>query len=405
MPRPSAHQPFSLASLLAVLSFGLLLPVLSSGAAIPAPEPAGKIYDCKPGPWGTLHYFYIYLEAPESVVERFATPNSVPRWCFLDGTLDQVKALLTRAGVAASVQENILDPKLVVTAGNVLCIFPPLKEIEALTPEQRSVIYPELAKSELNEFQQNPVFIQSGSVEEWLKGTELRDELRKKISSLTYKRGDSLVFSDLAVVLNYVRDDKEARYFFKVITRTRAIMARLELKKGVDIQAVTNYWTGHRRLNEIAPILQSIIETEGLDDLPVAHLLPALPRQMLYTFPAPEAALEGRLPDCHWTSLNFFNHRPQEYYRDTRLAANRVLQTYAKVDPPYEFGDILMFMDQTTGEAFHSCVYIADEIVFTKNGENAVQPWILSKISDVQRIYSPSQSGVIQAFRMKELVK
>jgi hypothetical protein len=402
MPRPSAYQSFALASFRILLALGILVPALRSRAAIPPPEPAGKIYDCKPGPWGTLHYFYIYLEAPESVVDRFATPNSVPRWCFPGGTLDQVKELLTRAGVGAAAQEAILNPKLVVTAGNVLCVFPPLKEVEALTPEQRTAIYPELAKSELNEFQQNPVFIQSGSVEEWLRGTELRDELKQKISSLTYKRGEALVFSDPSVVLNYVRDDKEARYFFKVITRTRAIMARLELKKGAEAKAAIDYWTGHGRLTETAPILQSIIETEGLADLPLSRLLPPLPRQMLYTFPPPEAALEGRLPDCHWTTLNFFNYRPKEYYRDTRLAANRVLQTYAKVDPPYEFGDLLMFMDQTTGEAFHSCVYIAEEIVFTKNGENAVQPWVLSKISDVQRIYSTAQNGVVQAFRVKE---
>ena len=111
------------------------------------------------------------------------------------------------------------------------------------------------------------------------------------------------------------------------------------------------------------------------------------------------------MPDCHWSSLNFFNHRPKQYFLDTRLAANSVLERYNKVDPPYQFGDVLMFMDQSTGQAFHSCVYVADDIVYTKNGENAVAPWMLNKIDDVERIYFPAQLGFIQGYRLKELMK
>ena len=38
-----------------------------------------KVYQCKPGPWGTVQYYYIYLEAPESLVARFPMPNCPTR--------------------------------------------------------------------------------------------------------------------------------------------------------------------------------------------------------------------------------------------------------------------------------------------------------------------------------------
>lgn len=381
----------------------LLLATPAVHAEKAAPEVSGKLYTCNPGPWGVLHYFYIYLEAPDALIEHFPAPNSVPRWCFPDWSMDQVRALLDKAGLSPTLQTTLLDPKRTVLQDKILCIFPPLPLLESLTPDQRSVIYSELAKYDINEFHQNPVFINSDDVDEWLRGTELRKEIVAKIHRYTYRRGEALAFSDLSAVMNYLRDEKEARYFFKIMTRTRALMARLEVRKGTDTKALAEYWTGHNRLKDILPLLQSVMETDGIDDLPVAHLLPMIPRQYLYTYPSLDAALEGRMPDCHWTSLNFFRAKPKEYYRDTRLAADCVLQTYIKVDPPYQFGDVLMFMDQATGVAYHSCVYVADDIVYTKNGENAVAPWLLSKLNDVKRIYFAGPSGVIQGFRIKDL--
>ena len=88
---------------------------------------------------------------------------------------------------------------------------------------------------------------------------------------------------------------------------------------------------------------------------------------------------QGTLPDCHWTTLNFFNYAPQHYYLDTRNATNALLENFEKVDPPYRFGDVLMFMD-TDGFARHSCNYLAADIVFTKNGRNPAIPWTLMEL-------------------------
>ena len=106
------------------------------------------------------------------------------------------------------------------------------------------------------------------------------------------------------------------------------------------------------------------------------------------------------MPDCHWTSLNFFSLARQEYFLDTRLASQRVIERYFTVAPPYRFGDVLFF-NNPASETIHSCVFIADDIVFTKNGENSLAPWILMRLGDVQDIYLPTSQFSMQGYREK----
>jgi hypothetical protein len=107
------------------------------------------------------------------------------------------------------------------------------------------------------------------------------------------------------------------------------------------------------------------------------------------------------MPDCHWSSLNFFNYDVKPYLLDSRLATTVVLEQFLPVDPPYKFGDIMFLLDVKQGDAFHSCVYIADDIVYTKNGRNVVSPWLLMKLEDVQKIYLHDGNGRVQGYRNK----
>ena len=60
-----------------------------------------------------------------------------------------------------------------------------------------------------------------------------------------------------------------------------------------------------------------------------------------------------------------------------------------------------MFMN-STGSVIHSCVYIADDIVFTKNGENLLQPWVLKKFDGVKQIYLQNDAWRVQGYREKD---
>src|SRR5204862_241281 len=76
-----------------------------------APEVFGKVYHCKPGPWGDLEYYYIYLEAPDRLVEHFALPHTVTKWVFPGGTEAEIRKLFQTAGLSSALQQYLLDAK------------------------------------------------------------------------------------------------------------------------------------------------------------------------------------------------------------------------------------------------------------------------------------------------------
>ena len=50
-------------------------------------------------------------------------------------------------------------------------------------------------------------------------------------------------------------------------------------------------------------------------------------------------------------------------------------------------GDV-MFLATPNDAVIHAAVYIADDIVFTKNGESYTQPWILMHMEDMMDTYA-----------------
>ncbi len=372
----------------------------------PAPE-AGTVssFQASPGPWGHLHCFYVYLEAPKSLVESFALPSSVPRWTFPESSVAALPSFLSKAGLSKALIEALMSPKSMVRENGRVHLFPPLAELEELSPQTRAIIYTELSGYPENEYHADPVLIIGTSVEEWYRTSKLRPEIISKIKKLSYVRGETIAFSDVAALLNYAQSDSEARTIFKACTRTRNLMVRLKLNKDSNAEEVIRYWSfgvGIRR-KDLEPLVTSIIETNGIEDLGISHLLPALPRKLLYTYPGMDMAKHGVLPDCHWTSLNFYNFEPHEYLLDARLATSQVLEQFVPVEPPYQYADILFFLDNTTGDAFHSCVHLADNIVYTKNGRNILSPWVIMRLDDVKKVYLYKGNGRVQGFRRKDI--
>ena len=373
--------------------------------AVPALE--GKrptFFYANPGPWGKLKCFYIYIEAPREMVENYPLPSPKPRWSFPESEMPELPALFKKAGLPEMFAISLIEPLNTTKSDGMVNLFPSLADLEEMTPAMREVIYPELAKYPANEFHADPVLMTTDTVEEWYRTSKLRPELIAKIRQMSYHRGEALAFSDLGAMMNHASSDAEARSIFKALTRTRSLMVRMELNEHTDVPPLLDYWSvgiGLRR-KDIEPIMQSIIDTDGVENLGITHILPALPRKLLYTYPGEELSRDGVLPDCHWTCLNFFNYEPHEYLLDSRLATSAVLENFDPVAGPYKYGDILFFLDAVTGDAFHSCVYLADDMVFTKNGRNPFSPWVIMRISEVEKIYVYDRKGRIQAYRHKK---
>jgi len=321
--------------------------------------------------------------------------------------LPELPAFFTKAGLAPTLIEKLLNTKTLVKNGGNVHVFPPLADLEEIPASVRATIYAELSKYQENEYHADPVLIIGTSVEEWYHSSKLRPELIAKIKKMSYTRGQTTAFSDVPALLNYALSDAETRVIFKACTRTRNLLVRLKLTKQTNAEEIINYWTmgsGMRR-KDIEPLIQSIIELDEIDELGISHLLPALARKLLYTYPGLDLAKHGVMPDCHWTSLNFFNFEPHEYLLDARLATSQVLEQFTPVEPPYQYGDVLFFLDNTTGDAFHSCVHLADNIVYTKNGRNLLSPWVIMRLEDVKQIYLYKGNGRVQGFRRKDFIR
>ncbi len=283
----------------------------------------------------------------------------------------------------------------------VIHILPPIPDLEALTAVQRSSIYATLAQWEVNTFHKDPVFITGGDAREFLRNTDIEADHAAWFERMCYRRGHVLCFSDVRALLSRARSDSEVRRLFKLCSRTRTLVARLRLTPETDYDSLTAYWSKGGRRKDVLTMLKSVAEAPGAEHLDLIHMLPPLPRKLLYSYPPLELAMHGRMPDCHWTSLNFFNYEPREYYIDTRLASSHVIENFAPVDAPYRFGDVLFFLEGPTLQALHSCVFVADDIVFTKNGDNAANPWVLSHLEDLRQVYLSGSGGYVQGYRRK----
>jgi hypothetical protein len=348
---------------------------------------------------------YIFLEAPVALIENFALPSSQTKWDFPIDFKPNLEAFFTEAALTPEQIAPLMRPAAQVVEGDLLHVLPSTALVEQMTPASRAHLYAELSKYPSNEYCAEPVLIVGTTVQEWYRTSKLRKELIDLIDRLSYKRGETIVFSDIPALLNHAQSDSEARIIFKACTRTRSLMIRLNIDPNSNIPELLSYWSFgvSTRRKDIEPLMRSIADSEALHDLGLTHILPALPRKLMYTYPWLDMAKDGLLPDCHWTSLNFYNYEPHQYLLNSRLATSQVLERFVPVEAPYQFGDILFFLDTKTGDAFHSCVYLADTLVFTKNGRNLLSPWIIMQLEDLKKVYLFRDEGRVQGFRRKDI--
>jgi hypothetical protein len=74
---------------------------------------------------------------------------------------------------------------------------------------------------------------------------------------------------------------------------------------------------------------------------------------------------------------------------------------YDIVTTPLEFGDVVLVFDAEAKQALHSAVYIAADIVFTKNGGGLGNPWVLMPINQMLKVYGQQDSTGIRYYRLR----
>ncbi len=352
------------------------------------------------GPWGVLEVYPIHVMAPDRYMDILQPESEATEWVFVDSTLEEIGRFLEELGVGSDSDGREGRSVRYVVEGDTIRIFPSDGIVRGLKEESRAKLAARLGGDERNPHYQSPVFIDSGDPQAWFAEAGVEESNVRLIASLCYRREGMVLFSDLPYVLSIQQSESERRKILRASTKTRALVARLNLENSADLHAVVDYWTGGYKRKALLPIFESISEVEAVERIDVAHLLPPLPRMLMYTYPGLTSLAQGEVRDCHWTSQHFFSDRIVGSTRYPDLAAKVLIDGLEPGEGEPQFGDTLIVSSaDEAGRVIHSMTHIAGDIVFTKNGGSIFQPWVLMHLEDVLKRYSFAGATKIQVYR------
>jgi hypothetical protein len=344
-----------------------------------------RISEGPPGPWGQLEYTRISIEPPDRFLPDADVYLAAAHWVFPDLSPEQVEAKLSAAGLDR-VQLEQLRASWKVGSDGVIA-SPSSDLIVNLSPQVRSRLYAELSLEPANIFHSSPSVVRPEFLQERLETAGLTPATVSLFKGLLYQRNSWTLFSDLPAMLQRVSDLGERRRIIAMSLRNSTFMVRLKIDEHSDLAAIARYWDFPGRAKDLEPLLHSLTRVPGGYQLDLAHLLPPMPRRRIYTYPPPGDDRPGVALDCYWTSLNFFATTPDDAFRQPERAVRELRASYHPVEPPYAYGDVLLMSSAQVGQPVHAAVYLADGLIFTKNGGSSRQPWMVMTKDDAVSYY------------------
>lgn len=338
------------------------------------------------GPWGLLKIEPIIVEPPSSFFGWDYDVSPSRSWIIANATPEQAADLLARSGMDRAAVGSAMKTASPDAAKTGQILRPPDDVIRALSPQVRAALYGELAKNPANSLHATPFAFRGESLQEWFANSDLDADIAARVEPLLYRQDRRLCFTDIHLVLPAIESPMTRIRLLRTLHRAATYSLRVQRKPGVPLDSLLNYWGRGGRSYQIEPALQSMdtqVSDEGLD---VSYLLPDFARTRLYTYINPTRGDPSVRRDCHWTSFNFFNDLPDNRYGKLTDLTKVTQEEYVGTKPPAEFGDLIFFIKPPSA-AIHSCVFIADDIVFTKNGAGFGMPFIFERLEDVIAAY------------------
>jgi hypothetical protein len=367
-----------------------------------ATAPADDVVACKPGPWGKLEYTRILIEPPEEFILADYTRTEIRPWFFKGYSVEALDALFSGAGLEPAQHKYLADPVHREIRTDAIVITPDRDLILGLSTAARAKIYGALSAFPENISQQNPYRLRSDAVDGWLEDADLPADVIALTRKLFYQRGTATCFSDEAIVLPMLSTASQRTKYIKVLSRKTALVVQLRVGAEENVEPLVAYWGVGGRSKDLKPLLQSVARRPKGGTIDIVHLVPRFARLLVYTFPLPSERPIDANHDCHWTSFNFQNELPDERFSNLEYVHQVLFDQYYPVLGEPKLGDIIMFV-RPDGVVAHSCVYIADDIVFTKNGPAFSVPWLLTRLADVQAFYAATGGVEVRRYRPKNL--
>jgi hypothetical protein len=339
------------------------------------------------GAWGTLLTRDINLERPvEYLTEEVVSPQPEV-WKFDGLKVEAVKALFARNGLSvAQIAEAFASDGFSETASGTV-IRPTEKFLLSLGADTRGRLCVALAGTGVNLYLDYPYIFPGDVINSIYNDSRVNPDDLALLKKLVYLNGGVHQLSDYQFLLTKIPTVERRVALARSMSRQSAVLARLVVTPETDINQVAAYWgqLPNVRFTDIRPMLEALKQLPEGGSVSLMYLLPKFARDRLYTFPLPPQPGEPTM-DCHWSTFNFCNETPDNRFNDPNYAVQFIQKNYYQISAPSICGDILLLMNDKN-EVKHSAVYLADDIVFTKNGNNYRQPWMLMRIPDLLATY------------------
>lgn len=366
-------------------------------------KPAKDTVEAKvsaPGPWGTIEYTPIALDRPEEYFtnEFNGTPPRT-RWVFRNHTEDQLKTLFSAIDLSSEARQWLSNRANWQISPHAIVLFPPAEVVVSLNSDTRQKLYAVLGANPENALHATPFRFRADGFDDWFAGCSVPEKKIELVRQLTYQHDGSLCFAD-APAFAELSTPEETMGVIKCLWRVSTFLLRLRVDKNTDVEKLMSYWGKMGPARDYRPLIESMSRLDEGSTINLSYFLPPFARLRLYTYPNPRDPNIGR-QDCFWSSMNFFNRVADNRFFNSDFTRQTLETDYTRVrDGSRQFGDLILLLGNGD-QALHMCVYIADDVVFTKNGANTQQPWVLMKLPEMLGQYERDKPYEVRAYRRK----
>jgi hypothetical protein len=350
--------------------------------------------------WGELILQSVEVEKPDAYVTAQYDTNVPTTWTFGNVTVPQLAQFLAQAGLPPREIARLTNQSTTTLTSRGMVVQPGTDLVLNLPSDTRRVLYSALAQLGENHLQAFPFTFRADGFDAWFADSGVSSNAIALVKQLSYRRGQTLCFSDLPEVLSTMPDPDQRRRLLKTLSRQSTVLMKLRIRPDTDVDKLLAYWGRGAQMKDARPLIESLTKIPETATLDVVHLLPPFARRRLYTYPFPPTRPEDGGEDCHWTAMNFFSDTPDNRFRNKQTCAETIVKDYYNVTGPSRYGDVVIFMD-ASDNVIHSAIYIAADILFTKNGASHYQPWTLMHLKDVLATYPTDQPLRVMTFRDK----
>jgi hypothetical protein len=284
------------------------------------------------------------------------------RWHLPPGVMEDIDSVLSSLGLPEEVRARLAGAVHHDRASGSAWIEPRPGLLQGASTEARMRWWGLLATHGDNRSHRWPLVLDAGQLEviaarpEW---AEAAARIRRAGFPLAGRR----IFADLHLLADVLPEPAAEAALWQALLAQDGLFAKLQLDPAAspdDIAAEAGWWQQQGRYRAVEPLLRAIAHIRDRDRIDLLHLLPRLPRALLYTFPPNFAEAGDPAVENAFLAAAFFATAadPEPVRREGFSAWLKAHCEPAEGPPGY--GDILVFGDPERSAWPYSLVYLAD---------------------------------------------